>query len=90
MTVAVTVPEAPIAEKVVLAALVGATEPPETVQAKVIGPVPVEVAARATVPPPATVYGPPALTVTGTQAGAGMMLPGHGLSCPGMTLVDEG
>src|SRR5437868_6221376 len=76
--------------EMVMTALGGATLPLEAVQAKVIGPVPVEVAARPTVPPAATVYGPPALTVTGMQAGVGMMLPGHGLSCPGITPVLEG
>ena len=94
-TVAVTGEVAPRAEKVVLETLAGATPPLETVHAKVNGPVPVAVAARATAPPAATVYGPPALDVGAVQAGVGMVAPGHGLSCPGITgtaavLVDDG
>src|SRR3954470_13998552 len=92
VTVAVTGEVAPKAENVALEPVggTGATLPLETFHAKVIGPVPVEVAARVTVPPAATVYGPPALTVTAVHAGAGMVLPGHGLSCPGITPVLEG
>ena len=89
-TVAVTGEVAPMAEKVALEAVAGAMLPLEAVHAKVNGPVPDAVAARATEPPEATVYGPPALADTGTQAGVGIVEPGHGFSWPGITLVDEG
>ena len=58
---------------------------PETgaVHAKVKGTDPVEVAASATVPVDATVYGPPALATGNVQPPTGMMLLGQGLSAAG-------
>src|SRR3954470_21554320 len=88
--VAVTGGVAPAAENVVAAVLAGATLPLETVHAKLNGPVPAAVPERATVPPAATVKGPPTLTVAGVQTRAGIVLPGHGFSWPGITPVLEG
>ena len=50
---------------------------------KNVGTLPVLLPARATVPPDATRYGPPAFACGGAvQTGGGTMLLGHGSSCP--------
>jgi Flp pilus assembly protein TadG len=90
VNVAVTGEVAPMAENVVVEAFAGATLPLDTAHAKVNGPVPPAMPERATVPPAATVYGPPALAVAGVHAGAGILSPGHGFSWPGITPELEG
>src|SRR5512135_2203095 len=52
------------------------------VQRKVKGLVPVALAFRVTVPPDATVYGPPALAVGAVHPVGGAMSLGHGLRIP--------
>ena len=89
-SVAVTGEVAPIAENTPLPTLFGVTLPLETAQSRVTGAVPVELPASVTVPPAATVYGPPAFAVGATQAGIGMTLEGHGLSTPDTRPVLEG
>lgn len=54
-----------------------------------MGVVPEALPASATVPPEATVYGPPALATVGPQAGIGVMLLGQGSSCPANVPVDK-
>jgi hypothetical protein len=54
-----------------------------------VGLVPVLLAARVTVPPEPTVYGPPALATGAMHTGGGVGIPGHGLSCPATTPVKE-